>query len=94
MRIPRKARNAFCLRSTGQARGAYYPTKGHAVCAFDATLQEHGFYLHRSDCMDFSGDEGRKTLIVCDENGAEVGYAIITWYRMPSGRYEFVGYIA
>jgi len=90
-------REAFSGCSTGNARGAgrtgYYSTKGHAVNAFDAELQTFDLCLDRDDLADFHGNEGRKTIAVHDEFGEEVGLAVFTWYRMPSGRYEFIGYL-
>ncbi|MHC4301005.1 MAG: hypothetical protein ACYS7Y_27335 [Planctomycetota bacterium] len=86
-------RAAFSDWSTGNDRGCYYSTKGHAVNAFDGALQEFDFCLDRDDLADFTGNEGRKTIEIHDEFKHCVGRALITWYRMPSGRYEFVGYI-
>lgn len=73
----------------------YYKTKGAAVCAFDEALAGYGLCLDPDDLADFSGDNGRKTIRVLDGGSGEVGYAILSWYRMPSsGRYEFTGYLA
>ena len=91
-------REEFAGCSTGSPNGAgrtgYYSTKGHAVNAFDARLQTYNLCLDRADTFDFPGDEGRKTIDVCDEFDHCVGQAVFTWHRMPSGRYEFVGYLA
>lgn len=91
-------REAFAGRSTGAPRGSdrtgYYPTKGHAINAFDAELQTYDFCLDRDDLLDFSGNDSRKIIDVHDEFGNVVGRAVISWYRMPSGRYEFIGYLA
>lgn len=96
-------RQAFAGCSTGGVRGpdrnhrtraGYYSTKGHAVNTFNAELQTFNLCLDRDDLADFCGDEGRKTIAVHDEFGNEVGLAIFTWHRMPSGRYEFIGYLA
>ena len=81
------------LFRSNNGRG-YYPTKGHAVNAYDARLQTYDLCLDRNDLDDFNGDEGRKTIAICDEFDHVVGYAYLSWYRMPSGCYEFVGYIA
>ena len=87
-------REAFADRSTGSDGGDYYLTKGHAVNAFDGELQGHDLCLDRDDLSDFYGDEGRKVVEVHDEFGHCAGHAVISWYRMPGGRYEFVGYLA
>jgi hypothetical protein len=57
-------------------------------------LQCHDFCLDRNDLSDFHGDEGRKVIDVHHEWEGIVGRAVLSWYRMPSGNYEFVGYIA
>jgi hypothetical protein len=94
IKVKHPAREAFSGRSTGNNRGAYYETKGHAVNAFDNELQSYDMWLDRDDLADFYGDEGRKTIDIYQECGGAVGCAVLSWYRMPSGRYEFVGYIA
>ena len=92
--LTRKVRNGFADRSTGSFHGYYYSTKGHAVNAFDGYLQEFDVCLDRDDLLGFDGDEGRKTIAIVDEFNNEHGRAVFTWYRMPSGNYEFIGYIA
>jgi hypothetical protein len=93
-------REAFAGCSTGTDGTDYYDTKGHAVNAFDEVLQGFDLCFDRSDLMDFPGDSGSKTIYVqnvCDENdgcGDPVGWGVISWYRMDSGRYEFTGYLA
>ena len=96
-------REAFAGRSTGSVRGpgrnnrihtGYYDTKGYAVHAFDTELRAFNLCLDQDDLADFPNDEGRKTVAVHDESGDEVGCAVFTWHRMPSGRYEFIGYLA
>jgi len=95
-RIPvnHPVRNDFCSRSTGADCGRYYPTKGHAVNAFDYELQTYNLCLDSDDLADFPYDEGRKNVDIHNENGDIVGRAIFTWYRMPTGRYEVIGYVA
>lgn len=88
-----KARHPVREAFAGRSSGDYYPTKGHAINAFDGELQTYDFCLDRNDLMDFPGDDGRKTVAVHDEFGHEVGFAVFSWHRMPSGRYEFVGYL-
>jgi len=88
-------REDFAGRSTGSSNGSnYYSTKGHAINAFDAELQTYDLYLDRDDLADFSGDDGRKIIDVYNELGKVVGRAVLSWYRMHSGRYEFTGYLA
>jgi hypothetical protein len=87
-------REEFSEWSTGNGRGVYYETKGHAVNAFDGALQGYDLCLDCNDLADFYGDEGRKTIAVHDEYHRLVGWAILSWYRMPSGNYEFIGYLA
>jgi len=87
-------REAFSGRSTGNDQGCYYSTKGHAVNAFDGELQTFDLCLDRHDLDDFHGDKGRKTIEVHNEFGHRVCWAVISWYRTETGRYEFVGYLA
>lgn len=91
-------RKDFAACSTGYPCGAdrtgYYETKGDAVRAFEAALNGHSLCFDDSELDDFPGDAGRKTVRVCDECGRCVGHAVFSWYRMGSGRYEFVGYLA
>jgi hypothetical protein len=96
MTITRKdpVREAFSGYSTGNVPGPYYETKGHAVMAFDAALRIYDYHLACDDTDDFHDDEGRKIIDVLDDSGEIVGQAVISWYRMPSGRYEFIGYLA
>jgi hypothetical protein len=78
-------------------RSDYYETKGSAICAFDAELARWGLQLDPYDLTDFTGDTGRRKIevwTVDDAHGDCVGYAVISWYRMESGRYEFTGYLA
>lgn len=96
--ITRATREAFAGCSTGSYRGLtrsdYYETKSSAVCAFDDELARWGLRL---DFVDFAGDTGRQMIEVWTEGDAHgdcVGFAVISWYRMKSGRYEFTGYLA
>ena len=91
IKVKHPVREAFSDCSSGS--GPYYETKGHAVNAFDAALQEHDFCFDPDELIDFYGDEGRRTINIRSDGGEYVGLALLTWYRMPSGRYEFVGYI-
>lgn len=94
IRSGHEIRTAFSNCSTGSDDGCYYSTKGHAVNAFDGRLQSWDLCLDRNDLSDFHGDAGRKFIEIHDEHGNCVGHALITWFRMQSGRYEFVGYIS
>lgn len=87
-------RKEFADRSTGSFHGDYYPTKGHALTAFDGVLQGYELCLDRNELNIGSGDTGRNTIRILNEFGREVGCAVFSWYRMPSGRYEFIGYIS
>ena len=91
-------REEFSGCSTGNFNGSgrtrYYETKGHAVNAFDGALQGRDMWLDRDDLSDFYGDEGRKVIDVHGKDAGWIGRAVISWYRMPSGHYEFVGYLA
>jgi len=87
-------RKAFSGCSTGNSINCYYKTKGHAFCAYDEALADFGFHL---DCVvnnAWTGDEGRRTVDVYDSCNKHVGCAVFYYYRMPSGNYEFVAYLA
>ncbi len=92
-------RGAFSDCSTGNCDG-YYETKGSAIFAFECVLAEYGLCFDRDDLIDVPGDYGHVMIGVwtvqpeCAECAECVGQAYVTWHRMPSGRYEFVGYIA
>ncbi len=87
-------RNVFAGCSTGAGLNSYFETKGQAVNSFDANLQRYDIWLDRNDVTGYDGDNGRKTVAVVNEFERVVGYAVFSWYRMPSGRYEFTGYLA
>ena len=87
-------RGAFAGKSTGGRGTVYYASKGCAVSEFDAALAVWGLSLDEMDCMSLPGDTGYKTLAVRNGEGDCVGYAYLSWFRMESGRYEFVGYIS
>jgi len=92
--MTKKLRNDFADKSTGNSGGKYYETKGHAINAFDGVLKEFGHTLDLNQLVDYNGDTGRANHDVLDGNGKVVGCAIFSWYRMDSGRYEFIGYLA
>jgi len=90
--ITKQLRNTFANVST--SNGNYFPTKGHGICAFEAVLIKSQLLFDNNQFAEFNGDEGHQTLTVVDVCNHEVGKAKISWFRMPSGRYEFTGYIA
>ncbi len=90
-------REAFSGCSSGNGPNRYYKTKGHALCAYDAALADFGYHFDRADNYAWSGDEGRTTIDIYVGGGGCslcVGHAVIYYFRMESGRYEFIGYIA
>ena len=93
MKISSKLRNAFA----GKSSGTYYQTKGDAVAAFNEVLEAEGVLLDPRVTTQMYGDEGRVTPLLVDartEEAVEGRLAVLSWYRMPSGRYEVVGYLA
>lgn len=96
-------RQAFAACSTGAPTGdwrgcvGYYKTKGHAVRAFDGALARYDLSLVTEDANDFNEDSGRATVGICGIYGNDVGrtaLAVLSWHRMSTGHYEFVGYIS
>lgn len=87
-------REHFSCCSSGNGGRNYYSCKGLAINAFDNALQDYSYHFDRNEMVNCPGDEGRATFTVCDENDHPVGIALLSWYRMPSGNYEFTGYIA
>jgi hypothetical protein len=90
-------REAFAGCSTSNN---YYETKGHAFSTFRSALVKNGFDFDCNNCCDMPGDEGRAIFDVFTVgdpwNDPEdfAGTAVLYWYRMPSGRYEVIGYLA
>ena len=93
IRAKHPVRNAFAGRSSGNGGRHYYETKGHGVNAFDNALQTYDLSFDRADCIDFSGDEGHKTLGILNEYNQTVGWAWISWYACVRSLRIF-GYIA
>lgn len=95
MRFKKSTREAFASQSSG----ASYPNKWEAIERFDAVLRPLGVTFRNADVISLHGDEGRTTalLVAFDENGDELdkeeGRAVLTWYRLPSGRWEIIGYL-
>lgn len=74
----------------------YYATKGAALQAADEVLKEYGWTTGVCNPL---GDEGRELVAIgpADDEGclkSEEGLLAFSWYRMPSGRYEIVMYLA
>ena len=93
-KLPQNVRDSFASWSTGNDNGCYYSTRGAAINAFDGSLQEFNLSLDREGLADFFGNTGWKTVDVHDEFKHVVGRAVITWFRMSSGRYEFISHLA
>ena len=88
IKVKHPVRNDFSSCSTGE----YYKSKGAAINAFDTALHKHDMHLDEND-SDFNGDEGHKLMDIYQQDEV-IGYASLYWYQMPSGNYEFIGYIA
>ena len=86
-------REKFAACSTSGAAG-YFLTKGHAVDCFDGVLRQYRLSFALYDCSEFVGNAGCANVDIINESDHVVGCARLTWYRMPSGRYEVIGYIA
>lgn len=87
-------RGAFSDCSTGAAGAGYYETVSDALRAFDAALSDYGYYLDPVDWSDWSGDSGRNVIDIYADGYNWISRAIISYHRMESDRWEFVGYIA
>jgi hypothetical protein len=94
--IKRKApiREAFAGCSTNGFGVDYCDTKGHAVKTFSNVLEDYNYHFDDDDCMDLPGNDGRATIAIADSDNRPIGLAVLSWYRLPSGRYEAIGYIA
>lgn len=99
-------REDFSAKSTGSwdgtVRTGYYESKGGAVRAYESVLKSYALDFDPAELWDMSNDSGHITIDVCivdDSFGDDavykdcVGCAVIMWHRMPSGRYEFTGYL-
>ena len=84
-------REAFAGLSS---RSNYYDTKGAARREYDAILEIFGYHFDHNSWADFYGDSDRRTIEVLNDECDVVGHAVLSWYRMPSGRWEFTGYLA
>lgn len=93
MRISKKLREEFSSVSTGSK---YYETKGHAIQSFERVLASHSAPDNQLEFapFDMPNNHGATVADIVDETGARQFSAYLSWYRMPSGRYEIVGYIS
>ena len=89
--LTKQTRAQFASKSSS---ATYYHTKGDAVEAFNSTLTPQKLTLDFSYTMQMHGDVGRTTVPILDCCNHVVGEAMLSWYRMPSGRWEFTGYIS
>ena len=87
-------RSKFAGCSTGNAGVGYYENKGFAIAAFNAALRNYALHLDDYDCMELHDNEGRTTIAIYDDCGVVTGRAVLSWFRMCTGRYEVIGYIA
>ena len=98
IRASHPVRNDFSDCSSGNGHGSYYDTKGHAVRAFEAVLNDYDLCFDPADCMDMPGDDGYMLVEVWTNDPlctVYVGVARLAWHRMDcTGRWEFVGYLA
>ena len=98
----RKMQNAVCDASTGHANGNhYYESVGHAYGAVDSRLLKYGYRIDpddwcvRSNNANFSAPGGCRIVVeFVDCDGSQEGYAVLSFHRMQSGRYELTAYLA
>ena len=90
----RKLREKFAAQSTSDCN-SYFDSKAEAINGFDDVLQSNGLMLSFRQWVNYTGDEGRAIVDIVD-NVTEVvqGCCVLSWYLMPSGRWEVLGYIA
>jgi hypothetical protein len=82
-------REQFAACSTG-SNHRYYHTLQEGLEVFDKVLRESGLSLRSiPDCH----NDTARALLVIEQGDEEVGNAFFTWYRMPSGNFEVIGYI-
>jgi hypothetical protein len=95
-RIPynHPVRDSFAGCSSGNNGANYYDTKGQAIDAFYKVLEPWGLWWDWNELMVLTGDDGWRVIPVYNSFGCLVGSAHLSWYRLPSGRYEFTGYLS
>lgn len=69
---------------------SFYEHKSDFVPLADRILDQYGWTL---GSFDMPGDTGRTRAPIEDANGQEMGEFFVSWYRMPSGRYEITCYV-
>lgn len=80
-------RKAFADCSTSNE---YYASKADAYYAFNAVLLDYGCCL---DDMDWPGCNDSRTVVIWNDHHDVVGHAYLSWFQMPSGHWEVIGYI-
>jgi len=68
----------------------YYNYKSDFVPLVDRILLPYGWSL---GAFNMPGDEGRTAAPIEDENNVEIGQLNVSWYKMPSGRFEVIIYV-
>jgi len=99
----RKIRSRVATASTGctngKGRAPYYDSVGHAIGAVDSRLLDFNLRIDpndwacKSNCVDFSDGNVSITCEVCDGCGSHECDINLSFYRMPSGRYELTVYV-
>jgi hypothetical protein len=71
----------------------YYPYKSDAIAAADKVLDAYDW---TTDGCNLPDDDGRTLVPIVTKEDApqEVGNIMLSWHRMPSGRYEVTMYCA
>lgn len=71
----------------------YYFSKGEIIDTLNRAVSPYALELEPDDCIDMPNNDGHKIIGVNNANGRCVGNVWVSWYRMPSGRYELIAYI-
>jgi hypothetical protein len=86
----------------------YWDSITEALSAVNDAFEQHNMFLDY-DNVSFAGDDGRATLLiradkgytaVCNACTEDVAYPsfdncfAVSWYKMPSGKFEVTGYIS
>ena len=97
IRVKHPVREDFSECSSGNGPGSYYETKDDAIHAFESVLTEYGLCFDPTDIIAMLGDDGRTNIDIYTnelECAKCVGCALLMWHKMPSGKWEFIGYLA
>ena len=74
-----------------------YDTKSHAICVFEAVLNEYGLCFDPDNCINMNGDNGCIPVGIWSDKlecTDHVGTAILRWRRVErSGKWEVSGFI-